>query len=434
MHVSKKYRIGASLTAATAAVLALTAGVANADTGARPGDIVGVGSDTAQYAGDFVLDGYPGTAAGYNLLGGKNRVDNVFASGDANGRATYDGNCGAADASGLGQFCGATTNLTPNLLPGTVTLRDGSSPVVRPNGSGAGAAALIADAVGGTGYQGLPLGSIQYARMSRLPNSTEEGNCPTTGSCGGLHVYQFGTDTLAIAHENTGTGAPTGNSYNGPSTGLSAQDLVTIYSASTPNCKTWHQIDSTDASTNVIHPLIPQSGSGTRNFFLADLQAANGGTAITLGSCVRTVQEHDPSGIYQDSSAPDAIEPFSTARIALINKTYFANAGYTGTGYPQGAFTPNFLAQDTTGNAQDGNPVYDTSRGIYFTIRNADLASTTPIQPGGSLNWAQTLFAGAVVGGVTIKPTIQSTNGQNAIAFAGFTPAYKDCGINPTTC
>ena len=162
-------------------------------------------------------------------------------------------------------------------------------------------------------------------------------------------------------------------------------------------------------------------GSGTRNFFLADLQAANGGTAITLGSCVRTVQEHDPTGIWVDPSPADAIEPFSTGKISLINSGYFANAGYTNTA-GKNAYASGFLT------TLSGAGAYNSSRGMYVAIRNADLSSTTPFQSGGTQNWAQTLIS------TSTSYFARASTAGSQIAAAGFTQAYKDCGINPTTC
>ncbi|HWB65937.1 MAG TPA: substrate-binding domain-containing protein [Mycobacteriales bacterium] len=398
-------------------------GVAHADSAAaRNGDVVGVGSDTLQNGADFLFDGAPGVVGGYNTLGNNHRVYSFFATGDANGRATYDGTCGTASAAtGLGTFCANTNNQAPNLLPATVVLRDGTVPVTRPNGSGAGVAALINDTPGDAadfkGYQGLPNGSIQFARMSRLPNSTEEGECPTSGACGGLHVYQFATDKLQIAHDAA--------TYNGPS-GLSADELYHIFV--TCDYTKWNQIPGNSAgSSDTIHPLIPQSGSGTRNFFLADLAAAEGiTTTLTPGACTRTVEEHDPTGIYADPTPADAIEPFSTGKLALINSGYFKNAGYSGNGAANGAYTPGFLTT-LKGTAPDTKASYNSTRGLYFVIRNTDLASKTPLQAGGTQNWAQTLFVGSnsVIARAANAPLIEA---------AGFTPAYKDCGVNPTSC
>lgn len=407
-----KAGLAAGATLAVGLTLAMP-GLAGADTAARTGDVVGVGSDTVQNASDFLWDGAPGVAGGYNNIGNLNRVWSFDATGDANGRAVYDGTCGTPSATtGLGTFCDSTNNQAPNLLGGSVVLRAGTKPVVRPNGSGAGYAALIADSAA-PGYKGLAAGSIQFSRGSRLPNATEEGNCPTTNAaCGGLHVYQVATDQLGIAHVKTG--------FDGPA-GLSAAQLIKIYQCQDT---TWDQVGGT--STATIHPLIPQSGSGTRSFFLSDLQAANGGNAITLGACVRTVEEHDPTGIYSDPSPADAIEPFSAGKIALINSGYFANGvSYSGTGGAT-AYTPNYLTLES-GTPSDGGTNYNSTRGLYFAIRQADLASTTPFQPGGTENWAQTLFVGS-------SSWIARASSGAQIAAAGFTQAYKDCGINPTTC
>jgi ABC-type phosphate transport system substrate-binding protein len=416
--LSRKVGVLAGLVATAATSLAL-ASSASADTGARAGDVVVVGSDTAQNAVNFVLDTAPGVTGGYNNIGNINRALAWDATGDANGRLPYDGTCGAANTgtTGLGTFCDTTTNLAPNAQPQTAILRAGTKPVTRPNGSGSGVAALISDAKA-PGYQGLPVGSIQMARMSRLPNTTEEGNCPTTdAACGGLHVYQVATDLLKIASRSAAFGGT-----NAPS-GLSAQELIGIYQCTTTK---WNQLPgNAGGSANTIHPLIPQPGSGTRGFFLSDLQAANGGTAITLGSCVRTVQEHDPTGIWADPSPADAIEPFSSGKISLINSGYFVNAGYANTS-GQNAYSNGFLST-LAGAPGDSNPVYNSTRGMYVVVRNADLASTTPFQPGGAQNWAQALIAG---------PTsyfARAAQGSE-IAAAGFTQAYKDCGVNPTTC
>ena len=409
MNSKKLVMSAACLAGASVAVISM-ASPAFADTGARSGDVVGVGSDTVQNAADFIFDGAPGTSGAYNGIGNNNRVFNVDSTGDANGRAVYDGTCGAVDASGQGQLCSATSNLAPNLLKGSVVLRAGTGPVVRPNGSGAGVAALTSDA--NTNYGGLPTGSIQYARMSRLPNASEESLCASNTTCGGLHVYQVANDNLAIARVSNG--------YNGVAA-LTAQQLVSIYTCSATK---WTDVGGT--STDTIHPLIPQSGSGTRNFFLADLQTANNGTAVNPGTCVRTVQEHDPTGFYNDPTPGDVIEPFSTAKLALDNSGYFQNgAGYSGTVNGQslasGAYTPNYLTTLT------GSGSYNSTRGLYFVIRQPDLGITTPFQAGSAQNYAQALFAGKA-------SFIARSSSAPLLAAAGLTQAYIDCGINPTSC
>ena len=415
MHVFNRIAVAAAATASAAIFVALAL-PAHADTAAQSGDAVIVGSDTVQNAVDFALDGAPGVTGGYNSSGNLNRGVNIDATGDANGRATYDGTCGTVSATtGVGTNCDSTTNQTANTLAGSVVLRAGTKPVVRPNGSGAGIQALVLDA--NSSYEGLPAGSIQIARASRLPKtlagSGEADACGTGTACGGLHVYQIATDDLALAHVSSG--------YDGPAS-LSTAELVKIY---TCVYTSWNQIPgNTGGSANTIHPLIPQSGSGTRNFFLADLQSANGGTAITPGTCVRNVQEHDPSGIYTDPTPKDAIEPFSTGKLTLINSGYFVN-GVSNTANK--AYQPNYLVAPTTGTAPDGTAAYDSTRGLYLVIRQPDLGSTTPFQPGSALNYVKALITSGA-------SAVRSSAGQSEIAAAGFTPAYADCGVNPSAC
>ena len=438
-----------ALTAVAVGVSALSIGLvatANAatarpaDTGARGGDVVGVGSDTLQNAADFIFDN------SYNNIGNSNRIFNYYATGDANGRATYDGTCGndtgtanniPSTVCNTGNTKAVGVDSDANPLASTVILRAGQMPVVRPNGSGGGILALIQDAPGGgTTYEGLPDGSIQYARASRLPgipgsSNNEEGLCTTSNACGGLHVYQFATDTLQIAHVTSG--------YDGP-TGLSLTDLNKIYQC---QITTWGAVPGYTGTTPnaTIHPLIPQSGSGTRNFFLADLATVNNNVTPTPGTCVRTVEEHDPDGIYQDTSPADAVEPFSTGKLSLINSGYFTNGNVNvSNGLDNHSpFTPNYLTSDPGTATADGTAgtAYSKSRGLYFVVRQEDEASTTPFQPGGAFNYIQTLFAGAAPTAANpagLTPYIETSKAATQIKAAGFTPAYNDCGINPTSC
>jgi hypothetical protein len=414
----KKVGAVVGLLGAATACLAL-AGPASADTAARSGDVVGVGSDTVQNVMDFLLDGAPGVAGGYNNAGNNHRAFNVFATGDANGRAVYDGTCGAVNsASKLGAFCDTTTNQSPNLLPGTVVLRAGTSPVTRPNGSGAGVKALIADA--NSNYQGLPSGSIQFARMSRLPKtasgSGEADACTASTACGGLHVYQIATDGFTLVHQ--------ASAYNGPAS-LSIDEAYHIFVLC--DYTHWNQIPgNTSGSADTIHPLVPQSGSGTLGAFMADIQTAENLSSTPVpGACTRTVEEHDPTGIFADPTPADAIEPFSTGKLSMINAGYFTTSGYSGA--TASAYAANYLAPTTAGTAPDGGQNWSTTRGLYIVIRQPDLGVTTPFQSGGTQNWAQTLFT-------TSTSVVQKAANAPLFSAAGFTQAFKDCGINPTTC
>src|SRR5581483_11342053 len=101
------------------AVAVVTPGPAHADVAPTGTDAVGVGSDVVQYAVDFAADGDANGDTGYNAAGNVNRLINFDATGDGNGRAGY-----------LQQ---SSTSQNP-----TIVLREGTSPVQRPNGGGAG--------------------------------------------------------------------------------------------------------------------------------------------------------------------------------------------------------------------------------------------------------------------------------------------------------
>ena len=163
--------------------------------------------------------------------------------------------------------------------------------------------------------------------------------------------------------------------------------------------------------------MIPQNGSGTRSSFLADLQAANGGTAITLGGNVQTVEENDPTSITGARTPLDAIAPFSGSRLALYNKGYFHDPPRV---FPGGAAAePRHQAR--VGTPADSNPVYNDVRGLYVVYRDSDRTAAGPFQPGGTKNLVNTLFSGS-------NPYFKSGAGQALVAAAGATAAYSDLG------
>jgi ABC-type phosphate transport system substrate-binding protein len=340
-----------------AAAAALTAGLAPqafGDAAPQSNDIVGVGSDTAQYGLDFLADGDVNGDAGWNTGNLARRVFSFDATGDANGTTT--------------------TNAT-------VLLRAGTAPVPRPNGSGGGIAALLADT--GAVHQ------INFVRASRLPSSTEQSSAQAAGF-GGLHVYEFATDDLQVAVSTT-THAPAS---------LTPAQLVNIYHGT---YTTWSQVPGYSGAfgSSAIHPLIPQTGSGTRTTFLNDLQAANGGTAVTLAASVQTVEENNPAPIAAD---PDAIGPFSAGRNNLDNSGFFGAA-----------------LKNTINLLPNTNGGYDDNRGLYVIVRDTDVASTTPWLAGSSKNWVQTLFSGNT-------SWIAKSGSKSLIQAAGLTPKYADLG------
>ena len=437
----KRTRAAVSLAGACALLggialpVVLSAGPAMADYAPNYNDVVGVGSDTLQYLLDFGADGDPSGDSGYNASGNLYKLINFDATADANARYSW--------------AVGATLN-SPNPLDPTVVLRQGDYPVQRINGSGAGISALLLD----TGA----VEQINFARMSSNPTAAEGATAETNG-WQGLQDFVAGVEHLREAADLT-TNAPNGGGTAG---GLSTEQLNAIYSANQGSCLTWHQVDSADPSNDPIIPIIPQSGSGTRSTFLADIGNP------TLGTCVEIGEENDPTAITSittktnpntggtgsnttcyngtATSTPvacsiDAIEPFSGARLNLWsgqsgNTTYGANPG---TGYfhdptanfPGGAvLVPGIAQMSFSGNASDGNPVYNDTRNLNIVYRWTDQISTTPWQPGGSLNWAVSLFCKTSASQPT--PFFQTPAGKTLIAEAGADPSIQSCLTTPLT-
>lgn len=367
------------------AALGLTFAVpASADIAPGGSDIVGVGSDTVQNMANFLADGDPFFgSSGVNVTVGKNRLFSFDATPDANDRAGFLNGSTAA----------APVHLTP-----TIVLRAGRSPVQRPNGSGDGVKALLAD----TEHQ------INFVRMSRLPDAGEHNNAGA--GAGGLHVVKISTDNLVMASAATS---------NMPAAGLTAAQLVAIYKC-TAGSTNWSAFGG---AAGTIIPQTPQSGSGTGKTFLADLQAANGGTVVPLGPCVQVVEENDPASITGSTSPVNTIAPMSEGRFNLYGAGYFYNPA---TKFPGGT-TPIVSGI----KLHKGATNYVNNRGLYIVFRDADKNIATKWQPGSNLNWVQALFLSSVV-----TPYVASGDGQGAIASGGGTPTYVDCGAGAgvTTC
>ncbi|WP_232680564.1 substrate-binding domain-containing protein [Nocardioides sp. R-C-SC26] len=175
---------------------------------------------------------------------------------------------------------------------GDIALPSGA--IKRPNGSGAGKALLY-----GAGNNT----DIDYARSSSSLSTAE--------TAAGLQQFPFAVDVLKMAVSNT-------TASNAP-TSLTPAQIVSIYKGDVTN---WSQIGGKDGA---IKPLIPQTGSGTRSFFISQLQAANNGVAVQLASSVAEVQEHDDSKVKSDANA---IAPFSAGRAGLLGTTLRLLGGF----------------------------------------------------------------------------------------------------------
>ena len=439
-----KLKVGLALAAAVVGMVGLVIQPAFADYAPNSKDVVGVGSDTLQYAVDFVADGDQDGDPGYNSAGNKYKLINFDATGDANARLAY-ADVGAGNGSdcppGTGPTAGtgndtAPVSGTPCTLNPTIVLRAGIPPVQRPNGSGAGAKALAAD----TSHY------ITFATAAGCEGPTT--GCPSTLSAS-FDSIQIGTDPLAILAAKTTNALP-----------LSAEQLNAIYSCTDT---TWSQVGgppSEDTAAFTIIPIIPPTGSGVRTTFLSDIGNP------TLGSCVVVGEQNDPTAIAAQGTAgaPNAIEPMSQSRLYLYDGLLSTGSPTAlGYGYFRDPSCPlndinssspaacsatgnaNVLAPSvqlfTTGTPSDGNPLFDVTRPLYIYFRDSDVTSTVDWQPGSTLNAVRTLFynpcltgqtgcvteagaAGTATFGPGGPPYFDQTAAWTDISAAGITPAY----------
>ncbi|WP_055532063.1 Ig-like domain repeat protein [Streptomyces graminilatus] len=205
--------------------------------------LVGVGSDTTQ----DVLNALAG-----DTVNDKSYADTAVKSATGAGLASYDA-IGSA----------------------TIQTRSGGTTFNRPNGSGAGRTALSMSLTGDLfpNATGVSVkGQIDFARSSSGPSVS--GNA--------LTFIPFARDAVGIAVRGTGLDS------------LTVDQLHDVYAAGSD-----HKVNG-----QTVHPVLPQSGSGTRKFFLG----AIGLNENTVDTSIATTQENQAdTALTQDGT----LVPFS---------------------------------------------------------------------------------------------------------------------------
>ena len=201
---------------------------ARADYAPQPGDIVGVGGDTPQYALSFVADGDYNGDAGFNAAGAYNRLVTFNATADANGRSAYTNS--------------VTTEVPPR-WPSTRPTFCGRARSRCSECSSSGAAITRpARRHGRTGGDQLRL---QRRAFRQPPSRPQAGNQRL-----GLPARGRDRDRLRSRSRWTST-------TNAPAGGLSVAELLGIY---TGIYTTWNQLPgNSSGSTDTIIPVIPPS-------------------------------------------------------------------------------------------------------------------------------------------------------------------------------
>lgn len=168
-----------------------------------------------------------------------------------------------------------------------------------PNGSGAGKTALLNSAAAGDGC-------VDIARSSSGRVTTGSTPDPST-----LQYFAYARDAVGYAT----FGAITGN--------ISVDQLRQIYSCSITN---FNQVGGPDVT---IQRYLPQTGSGTRTFFINTVLGGADPSTVSNASCpaVKSFQENDATSIQAvDVSSRAAILPFSAAQyVAQANQVRLPN-------------------------------------------------------------------------------------------------------------
>ncbi|MGX7678003.1 substrate-binding domain-containing protein [Jatrophihabitans sp. DSM 45814] len=424
----KRLSVGMGALAAVAASLCLFSTSAFADYGPSGNDVVGVGSDTVQAAGDFVADGDALGDPGFNTAGALNRFISIDATADANTRLAY-GSPGVGNGTNCVPGTGATAGTgnananhsdAPCTLNPTVVLRAGLSPIQRPNGSGAGFNLLVADTATSGANAGKSInGLVDFARRSSAAGANALFDSLTIGN----DPVAMLTSTTATTHETKG---------------LSVAQLKAVYQCTLTD---WGVANGGASNGQTIKPLLPQVGSGTRTYFLGQIGVT------TPGSCVQNVEENDPEAIDGSGDPANAIEPMSQSRLFLFQGKlsdgspnglggYFHDPSCVGLATTPAACATNTLAPNVTlWNTAAGLPapsdsgaLFNPTRPLFIYFRHADITSTKKFEPGSTLNWVRTMLFNP---GGTGTPYFCSAAGQANISAAGIVPACVYTAAGP---
>ncbi len=272
MRTLTRLIVGAA-TAAAAVAMAAAPALADPNPGTvpKPANVVAVGSDTIQNVYDqFSHD--------YN------------ASHTANKLYSWD-----------------ATNPKTGAVGDSIVTKSGCAAIPRPDGSSAGITALTTENATTSGHP-----CMDMARSSRDRSPTDPPYAK-----GGIAFVDLAGDAVTWAANST-TNAPAN---------LTTAQLVKIYECTDTN---WSQVGG---KSGTIKAFLPQSGSGTRAFFLTAL--GGGVTPITPGPCVSsptTLEENE--GVNPLLAGPDTIFPYSIGKwiaeadhsATCFNKTCTANS------------------------------------------------------------------------------------------------------------
>ena len=233
-----------------------------------------------------------------------------------------------------------------------IQTKPGGSYFVRPSGSGNGRDALRAS-ITGNAWQGTVItGQVDIARTSNGPGSN-------ANAAGLLAYVPYARDGMAYAYKAADSAAAA------VLADLSTAELTAIYSASTPTV-----IDGI-----TISPRLPQSGSGTRAFFL-------GAIAVPTPGAAGAAADNTSAGPAENDATVlgvNQIIPFSVANwVAQVNGAAPSTIGSTGVqiGSPTGVAPFTGTTTLVPAAAYYSNTTW--GRDTYLIVEFARISSASP--------------------------------------------------------
>jgi ABC-type phosphate transport system substrate-binding protein len=330
LRILNKVITGVSAAAAVALMVA-TPALADPPSGTTPkaGDVVGVGSDTIQNVMDqFSVD--------YN----------------------------ASHSTGAKLYSWDATNPKTGAIHDSIKTKSGCKTIPRPDGSSEGITALTTENASTGGHP-----CIDFARSSRDRAPTD----PPFAK-GGIAFVDLAGDAVTWSTQAT-TNAPAD---------LSTAELTAIYQCKVTN---WSQVGG---KSGTIKAFIPQTGSGTRAFFLSAIGVT------TPGSCVSddNGQLEENEGVNPVLKSVNAIFPYSVGKY-LAERYHSAKClNSSCTPNTSGVVCKPSGSQNKFGCDTHGTMVLHTANGTKPTTPWPLTNSTTTavINSGFSANFQRTLF------------------------------------------
>lgn len=288
----------------------------------------------------------------------------------------------SADPSGFTTLSGTGSDTTQDVMNGvasqvpaigsydaigsaTIQVSAGGPTFDRPNGSSAGIQALSAsiNSTGSKVWHGVDItGELDFARSSSGPSSSFPGST--------LTFIPFARDAVTYA-VSAGSDFPKNVPLGSAAAAAGNPGAMTLWNIY--HCTRTTFVNAAGVPIT-INPLIPQSGSGTRSFWLGRV----GLTEATIPSCVTslgdTVQEHNGTKL----TGPGDVVPFSIAQY-IAQGNHQAIADDTGVVIAErrslvtlggiGGFSPYVFGAA----GLEMNPSFSVNRLVYNVVETARL-------------------------------------------------------------